>query len=194
VAGGKVEDVPHRRRAEAVDGLGVVAHHGEASAARAEPVQQLRLERVGVLVLVDQDVVELRPDHYARALRAEQRVEEEEQVVVVQHPLLGLAVHVGAEEELQPVDLLAAPGKGAGQDTVERRAGIDAPAVDVEAGGLAREAPLAPAELELGPEHLQEVLRVAPVMDGEARVEADPFPMLAQEPGGDGVERPAPYA
>ena len=193
MAGGEVEDVPHRRGPEAVDGLRVVPHHREPVPAGAQPVQQLRLEGVGVLVLVDQHVVELGADRRPRGIRSHQRVEEEEQVVVVQDPLLGLAVHVGAEQQPQPVDLLGAPGKASGEHRVQRGPGVHAAAVDVEAGRLPREAPLAPAQLELGPQDLEQVLRVAPVVDGEARVKADSLSVLAQQPGGDRVERPAPH-
>ena len=54
----EVEDVAHRGGAEAVDGLGVVADAGDAGAAGAQQRDDVGLQRVGVLVLVDQHVVE----------------------------------------------------------------------------------------------------------------------------------------
>ena len=58
----KPQDVFDRRGAERIDRLRVVAHHGHALARGLEPQQDLGLQHVGVLVLVDQDVVEVRAD------------------------------------------------------------------------------------------------------------------------------------
>jgi hypothetical protein len=180
-------------RPEPVDRLRVVPHHREPGAFRAQPVQELGLQRVCVLVLVDQHVVELRADGRPRGVGSHERVEEEEQVVVVQDPLLGLAVHVGTKEQLQPVDLLGAPGESSSEHRVQRAPGVHAATVDVEAGRLAREASLSPAQLELCPEHLEQILGIAAVVDGEAGMEADPVSVLPEEPGGDRMERPAPH-
>ena len=62
---GEIEDVPHRGRAEGVDRLGVVAHHGQPLALGRERVEDVGLERVGVLVLVDQDAIEQPADGVA---------------------------------------------------------------------------------------------------------------------------------
>ncbi len=80
----EVEDVAHRGRAEAVDGLGVVADAGDAGAVGPQQADDVGLERVGVLVFVDQDVVEALA--YAGAARriGQQAAPEEQQVVVVQ--------------------------------------------------------------------------------------------------------------
>ena len=53
-----------RRGAEAVDRLRVVAHHREVRGVPARPhrLEDVGLQRVRVLVLVDQDVVEHRGD------------------------------------------------------------------------------------------------------------------------------------
>jgi hypothetical protein len=58
VAALEVEDVARRRSAEAVDRLGVVADHGETGSTRPQGVEDVGLQRVRVLVLVDQHVVE----------------------------------------------------------------------------------------------------------------------------------------
>jgi hypothetical protein len=56
----KVEDVAHLRGAEGIDRLGVVADDGEPAAVRLQAEQDRRLQPVGVLVLVDQHMVEAR--------------------------------------------------------------------------------------------------------------------------------------
>ena len=60
VAHPEVEDVAGRRRPEAVDGLGVVADHGETPPVRAQGVDDVGLQDARVLVLVDQHGVERR--------------------------------------------------------------------------------------------------------------------------------------
>ena len=51
-----------RRGAERVDRLRVVADHGEPLPVGLQRVQDLGLQHVGVLVLVDQHVIEVRAD------------------------------------------------------------------------------------------------------------------------------------
>ena len=55
----EVEDVPDVGAAPAVDGLVVVAHDAEVAVAAGEQLHELVLRAVGVLVLVDEDVLEL---------------------------------------------------------------------------------------------------------------------------------------
>ena len=59
---GKVEDVAHGGGAERVDRLGIVADDRQAPASGLERQQDRGLEGVGVLILVDQDVVEAAAD------------------------------------------------------------------------------------------------------------------------------------
>ena len=65
----EVEDAAHLRTAEAVDGLVGVSDHGEVAAVAADRAEQLDLTGVGVLVFVDEDVVELRTQLVAVAGR-----------------------------------------------------------------------------------------------------------------------------
>jgi hypothetical protein len=62
---GKIEDVAHGRGAERVDRLRVVADHGEAAAVGLERQQDRGLQAVGVLIFVDQHVIEARRDSAA---------------------------------------------------------------------------------------------------------------------------------
>ena len=84
----EVEDVAHRGGAEAVDGLGVVADAGDAGAVRAQQRDDVGLQRVGVLELVDQHVVEALAHAGAAGRVGEQPAPEQQQVVVVEHLLL----------------------------------------------------------------------------------------------------------
>ena len=63
---GEVEDVADLGAAEAVDRLGVVADDGQAAPVGLQPEQDLRLQPVGVLILVDEDMVEAGPERGGR--------------------------------------------------------------------------------------------------------------------------------
>jgi hypothetical protein len=98
---GKVEDVAHRGAAEAVDGLGVVADHGEAAPVGPHGQQQPGLQAVGVLEFVHQDVAEARADLAGELGFGDHLRPVEEQVVVVEHLLGLLGFDVGEEEVAQ---------------------------------------------------------------------------------------------
>ena len=68
--GREVEDVPDRRGAKDIDGLRVVAHDGEPAAVGLQGEQDAGLERVGVLVFVDQHVIEPAPHDGRRPVSA----------------------------------------------------------------------------------------------------------------------------
>ena len=84
----EVEDVAHGGGAEGVDGLRVVADAGDAGAVRAQQRDDVGLQRVGVLVLVDEHVVEALAHAGAAGRVGEQAAPEQQQVVVVEHLLL----------------------------------------------------------------------------------------------------------
>ena len=57
---GKAEDVVDRRGPKRIDRLRIVADDGHAVAVLPQTLQDLRLQHVRVLILVDEDVIELR--------------------------------------------------------------------------------------------------------------------------------------
>lgn len=57
---GEIKDVAHCRRAEGINGLGVIADHGETVSFGFERQKDRGLEPVRVLILVDKYVVEAR--------------------------------------------------------------------------------------------------------------------------------------
>ena len=118
----EVEDVAHGGRAEGVDGLRVVADAGDAGAVRPQQADDVGLQRVGVLVLVDEHVVEALADPGAAGGVGEQAVPEQQQVVVVEDLLLLLGVGVGGEELLQVLLGRQAPGEGRGEHLVRAAA------------------------------------------------------------------------
>ena len=77
----EVEDAAHVGAAEAVDRLVRVAHHGEVAAVAGERAQQRDLARVGVLVLVHEDVRVARPELVAVRLGLDDRAPDQVGVV-----------------------------------------------------------------------------------------------------------------
>ena len=191
----ELQDVFDARRAERIDGLRVVADHREAGAAGAQALQDLRLQHVGVLVLVDQDVVEERARLGGERGVAHHRVPVEEEVVVVERLRFELLVHVLLEKSLQLVFPFRAPGEHLAQRAGERPLRVHLVRVDREAGVLAREALRLALDLgvaELVAHEVHQVRRVAAVEHAEALVEADPRAVPADEAVGDGVKGAGP--
>ena len=188
----EVQDVAHGGAAEGVDRLRVVPDHRDAAPVRLEALQDRGLERVRVLVLVDQHVVEP-PARVGRDLgHAQHPLPPQQQVVVVEHALALLRRHVGREQAPEVVVPLGAPREGVGQHRGERAGGVDRGRVGGEAGGLPREAAVGPGQAQPVPDQVEQVGRVAPVQDGEGRVEPDRGRVEAQQPGADAVEGAGP--
>ena len=190
---GELEDVAHGRRSERVDRLRVVADHHEPLTRGTERGEDVCLERVRVLVLVDEDVVERRRDRGPGGRVAAERAPEQEEVVVVERVLRTLAFGVDLEDRADLVDLLGAPRVLGLEDVGELDLGVHRPRVDVGERLLAREAPFALAESELAADQVHEVGRVRPVEHGEARRQAERASVESQEPVRRGVERAAPH-
>ena len=95
---GETEDVLDRGGAERVDSLRVVADHGDALAVGLERVEDVALQLVGVLVFVDQHVIEMRRHRLGDAVFAHHRVPVQQQVVEIEHAVLRLALDVAAQQ------------------------------------------------------------------------------------------------
>jgi hypothetical protein len=190
----ELEDVGDGRAAERVDRLRVVAHDHQPVAGGAQRREDVGLERVRVLVLVDQDVVEQLRDRGARRRVAAERVPEQEQVVVVERALRALALGVALEDRADRLALLGAPRVLAFEHLGELGAAVHGARVDVGERVLAREPPLALAEPQLAPDQVHQVGRVGPVQDREAGGQAERPAVEPEQPVGGRVEGAAPHA
>ncbi len=188
----EVEDVAHRGAAEGVDRLRVVADHGQAAAVRLHREQDRRLQRVGVLVFVDQHVVEEAADFGTELRLAHHLRPVQQQVVVVEHLLRLLGLDVGAEQALELVLPLRAPREARLQHLGERGARVDHRRIDRQAGALLREALLRRRQPELVAHQVHQVGGVLAVVDAEAGVEPDAAGVVAQQARADGVEGARP--
>ena len=189
---GEIEDVAHRGAAEGVDRLRIVAYHGEAATVGLQRQQDRSLQVVGVLVLVDQHVVEQATDLGAERGLGDHLRPVQQQVVVIEHLLRLLGLDVGAEKPLQLLFPVRAPRKARLQHLGQRRAGIHGGGIDRQAGALLRKAPARARQAELVAHQVQQVRRILAVVDGETRIEADAPGVLTQQPRADAVEGAGP--
>jgi hypothetical protein len=98
---GKVEDVPHCRGTKGIDRLGVVADHGEPCAIGCQREKDRGLQSVGVLILVNQDVIEIRPHLRGDRGHLNGLAPIQQQIVVIEHVVALLGGDVSGEEALQ---------------------------------------------------------------------------------------------
>ena len=155
-------------------------------------MDDLGLDAVGVLVFVDEDVVEARTDRRTDRGCGHRLGPPDEEIVEIEHVLRLLFVDVGREEPPERLGVLAAPRERVGEDGGERPARVDGARVDREARRLLRKTTRTAREREALAEKMEQVLRVGAVVDGERGVEADGGGDAAQQPRADAVEGAAP--
>ena len=184
--------LPDARGAEAVDRLGVVADDRDAAPLGLEPEQDVGLERVRVLVLVDEDVIEERADARRERLVAHEVVPVEEEIVVVEHRPCRLGVDVRGEEVAELLLPLEAPGEARSPGP---RAGV--PGCSRRSSRSRGRSPFAGsvdrcARDRSVTEPIDEVGGVLAIEERERGIEPDRRGVVTQEPVGDGVEGPRP--
>ena len=189
----KAENVFHGGGTEGVDRLGVVADRRQSRAVGLQRVQDVRLQPVGVLVLVDQHVIEVGADVLRQAWLGHHRVPVQQQVIIVEQARVLLLLHVSP---IQPRELLLplrAPRVVLLQRLVERCVGVDAVGVDLQAGLLAREALLLGCQPQLLAQTVHEVRGIGAIDDAEVRIELQVRRVVPQQTVADGMKgtRPA---
>jgi len=154
--------------------------------------QDCRLEAVGVLVFVDEDVVEARADIGGDGGFAHHHGPVEQQVVVVEDVLGLLGFDVGGKQLAE----LGLPHRGPGKMVLEGfgKLGlrVDGARIDGEAGPLGGEAGPGVVEAEVVADDVEEIGRVLAVVNGELLVEPKSRRIFAQQARADAVERTGP--
>ena len=110
-AGEVLGEVPHvldGRGTEAIDRLGVIADGGQIGVGPTHSPHDVGLDGIGVLVFVDQDVVEQVAKGIAGRADCE-RSPEEQHVVIVEHIVGSLLRRVRSEDRLEIVGVISAP-------------------------------------------------------------------------------------
>ncbi len=156
-------------------------------------MEDVCLNAVGVLVLVDENVVEPGP-HRPAGRRLERGAPVEEEIVEVDDVVLSLALGVGPEQLSQRDGVLGTPREPLLEHGAEALLGVDGPGVDGGDRLRLGEPSRRRIDVGVGSHEAEQVGGVRLVENGEALTEADRGAVAAEEPIGDGVERPAPHA
>ena len=175
------QDIFHRRGAERVDRLRIVADHRQSRAVGFQCMQDLRLQLVGVLVFIHQHVVEVRADVLREVRLGHHPVPVEQQVVVVEERGVLLLLHVTAVQPGELIVPLRAPRKVLLEGFLERRAGVHAVRVDRKAGVLARKTLLGGRKSELLAQRVHEVRGIRAVDHAEVRIKLQVRGVVAQQ-------------
>ena len=137
--GRKVENVADGRRSERIDRLGVVADHRHPVALRFEAEQDRALEAVGILVLVDHDVIEETAEFIRQRWVGHGLRPVEQEIVVIEDVLGLLGLHIGRKKRLEIAFETHAPGKEPLHHLFNGRLGVDDPGIDSKTGTFLRE-------------------------------------------------------
>jgi hypothetical protein len=188
--GGEVHDVAKVRAAEGVDTLRIVADGHDIVVLRGQQAHDGRLQRIGVLVLVDQDEAMTARQLGAHALVvAQQLVQLDQQVVVVDDLTLGLVGAIRRLEIDQIVGVLGEMTVGAVDQIAQRPRLVHRHAEHLGDGLFAREALLFLVQPHARAQQPDHVFRVAAVENRERALEAERAPVAPQHEVGEGVER-----
>ena len=174
--------------AEPVHGLGVVAHAGQPGSVGPQQPDDVGLDRVHVLVLVDEHGVEHAAQGRTGAVVGQRGAPQQQQVVEVDKPVAALARDVPAEHLGQLAGEVGAPRVAVPHHLGDGAAGVHAPGVDVGAGAGPRGAPSGLGQPVVGPQRVEQVGHVAGVDDGELRRQRERLGVLPDDPVRDGVE------
>ena len=190
---GEAQNVLHGRRAEGVDGLGVVADHGHPLAVGLQRVNDFTLQGAGVLVLIDQHVIEVLRQTLRERRRLHHDVPVQEQIVEVQDVVLLFAADVLAVDPRQILFPFLAPGVLVLQGLLERQPRVDAIGVDRETGVLAGKALVLGRKTQLMTYDVHEVGGIAAVQHREILVQAQVFGRQPQYAAAHGVKSTRPH-
>jgi hypothetical protein len=144
------------------------------------------------LVLVNEHVVEAIADMGGQGRIGDHLGPVEQQVVVIEHALCLLRLHIAGKQLPQ----LHLPGRTPRemflQHGFEGHLSVHGAGVDGKAGALGRKAALGLRETQLMPKEVHQVGRIPPVVDREVWLQANLLGIFAHQPGADRVERPGP--
>jgi len=121
----KIEDVTHRRRAKAVNRLSVVADHSEPRAIGCQRQENIGLQPVRVLILIDQNVVELRSHLRGNRRRPGGLTPVQRQIIVIEHVVVLFGSDIAGKEAFHLGFPFTAPRESFGQRLGEWAACIE---------------------------------------------------------------------
>ena len=159
----------------------------------AHALQDVGLDHVGVLVLVDQNMIEPPADLLADFRVRGEGGPVEQQVVVIEHLLGALAAGVLAEDLRNPLLLVSAPGIPVRDHVGQLGPAIDDARVEADQRLLLRKALLLLPHPEVTADEVHQVRGIRLVHHRELRREPQGAPVVAQQPVAHRVKRAAPH-
>ena len=169
----EIQDVANGGRTERVDGLSVIPDHSHVGGRSPHVPQDVGLQGVGVLILVDQDVIEASSKPPSGGRVSGQRSPVQEQVVVVDDVLAPLAIRVRAKDRADTLGLGPAPGKGSFEHLGQPQLGVHGARIDRDQSFLPREPAFPRRQAELAPDEVHEVGRIRLIHYGEVGPDAE---------------------
>lgn len=188
----KVENVADRRRAERVDRLRVVANDRQAAPVGLQGQQHRRLELVGILIFIDEDIVEPVADIVGEGGIADHLRPIEKQVIVVEDVLRLLGLDVAGKQLLQLLFPASYPRVPSAEHFIQSHFRVHCPRIDRQTGALGRKPTFRLREAEFVAYQVDQVGAILAVVNGELRIQSDLFGIDSQQPCADTVKGPRP--
>ena len=178
-----------------IDRLGIVPDdHEVASVVRGHAFHDLRLDRVGVLILIDQEAAELPAEPRSRLrMVLQQRQPPPQQVVVIEGvgvPFLGRVAAQNPLDLLRPLDEVGSPAL---DDDSQRLLGIERETDEVLQKARGRKAFLLDRDPRLRHAHLEQIPLILFIQNRVVRRQAEELGVMPQDAVAEGMERPAPH-
>ena len=150
------------------------------------------LQAVGVLVFIDEHMIETRAEFARECGLGEHLRPGGEQVVVIERVLMQFFARIGAEQTLEFSFPLRAPRKIVAQHVGERHLLVDHARIDRETGGLEWKPLALRGQALVLPHQAHEVFGIAAVEDGEGIGQTDARRVFAQQARADAMEGAGP--
>src|SRR5262249_16445760 len=150
--------------------------------------QDLRLQLVRVLVLVDQNMIEIRPDVLREPRLGHHHVPVEKQIIVVEEVVALFLSYIAPEQTGEVTLPLQAPRKLLLQRLFQRALGVYREGINLETRFLPRKTLLLARETQLLAQSVEEIGRVGPVDHTELRVELQVPRVVTQQAVAYGVK------
>ncbi len=172
--------------------MGIVTDHRQTPAARLHGHENGGLQAVGVLILVDQDMVEATADILCQFRVRHHLRPVEKQVIIIENVLRLLGLHVRCKKPLQLSLPSGSPGIGCLEDFVDRRLRVHDTGIDGEACPLGRKTAFGLGEAKLVPDEVHQVGAVLAIVYREVDIQPNLVGIHPQQPRADAMKRSGP--
>ena len=128
---GESMEMTTRRTPKSVHRLRIVADHRQPDTGGPQSVHDVDLDRVDVLIFVDEHVIPTLAQRISHRGRGQQRPPGQQQIVEIEQATVAFARQVAAHEVEHGLDVWLAPGEIREHDVAGRPTGVHRPRIDV---------------------------------------------------------------